>query len=332
VLGWRPGSVAADLCCPVRHSSSFYTFPASQVWLGGQGCARGMHGFFNQRTRAAHLRIRHILQLAASAERQAEAERQHAAARAEAARSASERDELQKKLVWWQQELESAQAEADLYAKAAKAARLEASRAAAALKEGFSAAAAAFARGLERSGSLAASESAPPSASKRSARRWCAFGAYAGVPWLPLGPACPFKRPPGAAARSATAPTYFPPRAAPQAYRGSHRGLQGQPLPRHRQPLRPLSALPGGQRQRPHRARGAGHGLVPRGRRQRRPPLGGARRQREPPAAAQPGGRRYAGAGPAAASSGGRRGAAATARSVAGAGGDARSGGAGGRP
>ncbi len=112
-------------------------------------------------------------QLAASADQQAQSERLIAAARADAAKAASERDDVQKKLVWWQQELESAQAEADLYAKAAKAARLEASRAATALKEGFSAAAAAFARGLERSGSLAASESAAPgSGSKRSARRW----------------------------------------------------------------------------------------------------------------------------------------------------------------
>lgn len=113
------------------------------------------------------------MQLAASAAQQAESERMLAAAHADVARSAAERDDLQKKLVWWQQELESAQAEADLYAKAAKAARLEALRAAAALKEGFSAAAAAFARGLERSGSLAASEGgAAASSSKRSARRW----------------------------------------------------------------------------------------------------------------------------------------------------------------
>lgn len=121
-------------------------------------------------------------QLAASAAAQAECERQLSLARADAARAAAERDDLQKKLVWWQQELESAQAEADLYAKSAKAARLEASRAASALKEGFSAAAAAFARGLERSGSLAASENAPGSGSKRSARRWCVA-----LAWLCLG-------------------------------------------------------------------------------------------------------------------------------------------------
>jgi hypothetical protein len=111
-------------------------------------------------------------QLSASSERRAEAERELAAARTEAARSAAQCGELQKKLVWWQQELEGAQAEADLYANAAKAAKLEAARAASALKEGFSAAAAAFARGLDRSGSIAASDGAPGSASKRSARRW----------------------------------------------------------------------------------------------------------------------------------------------------------------
>jgi hypothetical protein len=111
-------------------------------------------------------------QLAASAQRLAVAERELAEARADAMRSESEKNDLQKKLVWWQEELQGAQAEADLYATAAKAARLEATRAAAALKEGFSAAAAAFARGLERSVNLAASEGGGPSGSKRSARRW----------------------------------------------------------------------------------------------------------------------------------------------------------------
>jgi hypothetical protein len=86
--------------------------------------------------------------------------------------SAAQCGELQKKLVWWQQELEGAQVEADLYANAAKAAKLEAARAASALKEGFSAAAAAFARGLDRSGSIAASDGAPGSASSARGAWW----------------------------------------------------------------------------------------------------------------------------------------------------------------
>jgi hypothetical protein len=74
-------------------------------------------------------------QLAAATAQVADAEARVAEAKAETARSEAERGLLQKQRDWLQEELQSVQAEADLYAKAAKAAKLEATRAAAALKE-----------------------------------------------------------------------------------------------------------------------------------------------------------------------------------------------------
>jgi hypothetical protein len=75
------------------------------------------------------------LQLATAAAAVADAEARVSEAKADTARIEAERALLQKQRDWLQEELQSVQAEADLYAKAARAAKLEATRAAAALKE-----------------------------------------------------------------------------------------------------------------------------------------------------------------------------------------------------